>query len=77
MLTYANVYEQLRNNMQVRCNIDAGPLSSEIDLPECPVDQNCQINCDWQAVQGALPGAVYPAVRRILSAWKPREDIIG
>ncbi|KAL4522710.1 hypothetical protein Ndes2437B_g07494 [Nannochloris sp. 'desiccata'] len=60
----------------VRCEIDQGPLSSEIEF-ECPVDGNCQINCDWADVQGKLPGAVYPATRRILTAWKPTEDIFG
>jgi hypothetical protein len=60
----------------VRCNIDAGPLSSEIKF-ECPVDGNCQINCNWADVQGKLPGATYPTIRRILTAWKPREDIFG
>lgn len=34
--------QELVGTNTVRCNIDAGPLSSEIDF-ECPVDSNCQV----------------------------------
>ena len=60
----------------MRCNIDQGPLSSEIDF-ECPVDRDCQIACDWAAVGRTLPGGVLEPVQRIMAAWKPSEDFLG
>jgi hypothetical protein len=68
-------HEVISSN-KVDCNIDAGPLSSEIKF-SCPVDDNCQINCNWADVQGKLPGATYPSIRRILTAWKPRFEVFG
>jgi hypothetical protein len=68
-------HEVISSN-KVDCNIDAGPLSSEIKF-SCPVDNNCQINCNWADVQSKLPGATYPSIRRILTAWKPRFEVFG
>jgi len=59
----------------VRCELDQGPLSSEIKF-ECPVGPDCQIDCA-ETELGKLPGAVAPTIENILSAWRPSEDILG
>jgi hypothetical protein len=64
--------QEIVGDNTVRCNIDGGPLSSEIEF-ECSVNGNCQVTCGPD-VQGKLPGDVFPTVQRILTAWKPTED---